>query len=389
MSIFNLRGAIQEPSIGIYISIIEIVRTLSIAQTRILIIMENNTEIITKNIDLTTDGLTSSDELLESDYVDYYQLSNCESTIWEFNLADDLYKYLSLIILILGTLGNIISFVVFSTKSMSGSVSSIFFRALAIIDTIFLITALLRYWIIAVFDYDIRLYHAVACKLHKYLVYWSGHLTGLILSAVALERTIGVSMPHRYKSLVTRKRAKFLLATIILAIGVLDSYLFVSQKLLVSFNVFCMTDPKFTWFHDNIWFYMDITAYCFAPFTIICFSNVCIIYFVVRASIRRRKSMTTNQSSSNTSNLSTILITVSVVYLACTLPVELYIPLFKAWQVPGITCKTFAQLHLYNAFSTLLGTVNSAVNFLLYCLSGSSFRRALKGLLQSRADSLQ
>ncbi len=327
-----------------------------------------------------TDGYGLSEESLKCETFNFLRYSECESTLWELHLGRSLIKYLSLVILVLGTFGNIMSFIVFSTKSMNGSVSSIFFRALAVVDTIFVLSAVIRYWIGVVFKYDIRTYHDIVCKIHKFLVYWSGHLTGWILSAVAVERAVGVSMPHRYKSLVTRKRAKFLLATIIIALGALDSYHLVSQRVISGYIVLCLPDRKFRWFNNNIWFYMDITAYCFAPFTMICLSNICIIYFVVRASIRRRKSMTTNQASSNTSNLSTILITVSVVYLACTLPVEIFILMDSIWRGPGMTWKTYSLLAFFMDSATLLGTVNSAINFFLYCLSGSSFRRALKGL---------
>ncbi len=337
--------------------------------------METTTEIT----DFGTNIYDTSEEAIECQYYDYYKYFDCESTLWERHLGRNLIRYLSLIIVILGTSGNIMSLIVFSTKSMSGSVSSIFFRILAIVDTIFLFSTLPRYWIIVIFRYDIRNYHDVICKIHPFLVYWSGHLTGWILSAVAIERAVGVSMPHIYKSMVTRKRAKVLLATIILALGGLDSYLLFSRRIIAGY---CSTDPDMIEFDHNVWFYLDITAYCFCPFTMICLSNVCIIFFVVRSSIWRKKSLTTNQASASTSSLSTILITVSVVYLACSLPVEIYIPVNNAWRVPGMTWKTYSLLSLYNAFATLLAPVNSAANFYLYCLSGTTFRKALKGLFQ-------
>ncbi len=60
----------------------------------------------------------------------------------ESHLGLNLFKYVIPIIVILGILGNIMSFAVFSTRAMNESVSSIFFRVLAIADTLVLFTFL-------------------------------------------------------------------------------------------------------------------------------------------------------------------------------------------------------------------------------------------------------
>ncbi len=115
-----------------------------------------------------------------------------------------LVKYMSPIILILGFSGNILSFVVFSTKAMNGLVSSIFFRLLAVADTLLVCTLLPWLWIYVVWEYDFLDVNSVVCKFLSFLIYWTKDLSGWILSAVAVERAIGVSIPHHYKSLVTR-----------------------------------------------------------------------------------------------------------------------------------------------------------------------------------------
>ncbi len=312
-----------------------------------------------------------------SEYFDYF-------VSWEYDLGYGLYKYMCLVILILGISGNILSIVVFSTKSMEKSVSSIFFRALATFDSLLLLTALPRYWVVAVFNYDIRTVHIVICKIHTFLVYWSVDMSGWILSAVALERTIGVTMPHRYKTLVTRNRAKTLIAIISVVMFSINSYILVAQTIVSRINnspKICVVKRTYHESFEPVWHYLDMTIYCIFPFIIICLSNVCIIYVVGRARYLHRKSMPTNHSSHRTSNMSTILMTVSFVYITCTLPIVVYVPVTRHWWSHGeVTWKQFSQIQLYYSSATLLGTFNSAINFVLYFLSGPSFRKALVGM---------
>ncbi len=345
--------------------------------------MEINTNI---NSDNFSSELNTTESLKEYEYYYYFTYHDYNSVMWEKKLGFDLLAYVCPILLIFGTLGNMMSFVVFNTISMSGSVSSIFFRTLAIVDILYLYSSLPRIWVNAVFQYDIRNVHVAVCKLNTFFVYWSGHMSAWILSAVAVERVIGVSMPHRYKSLVTRRRAKIVLLTTILALAALNAYFLVFKVLRVITNdysdktsITCAVTSKEA-FSAIVWSYIDIAVYSICPFTIICLSNICIIFFLIRASIKRKLSMANTEATDKTSNVSVILLTVSFVYLVCTVPIVVYFPVELAWWKSEVTWKRISQLDFYYTSATLLSTVINAVNLILYCLSGPSFRRALVNL---------
>ncbi len=139
--------------------------------------------------------------------------------------------------------------------------------------------------------------------------------------------------------------------------------------------------------HKSIFHYGDLVVCCICPFTIICSSNVCVIYFVVQASYRCRNSMTTNQSTDHSTNLSVILILVSIVYKCCTLPIMVSFIIYFSWDVPNISYKKQIHLSLFFNFGVVLSLLNSAVNFVLYCLSGPRFRQELKHMfLKNRAQ---
>ncbi len=341
--------------------------------------MEINTN---TNSDNLTSELNTPDSLMEY----YFKYYDYDTVMWEKRLGVNILTYACPILLIFGTLGNIMSFVVFNTISMSGSVSSIFFRALAIVDILYLHSSLPRLWANAVFQYDIRNVHVAFCKLNTFFLYWSGHVSAWILSSVAVERVIGVSMPHRYKSLVTKKRAKIILVTIILALSVIDAYYLVVKVFNVIPNyydvkthVICIVAFEYS-SSANVWSYIDVAVYSICPFTIICLSNICIIFFLIKARIKRKHSMTTTQAIDKTSNVSVILLTISVVYLVCTAPIVAFFPVELAWWRAEITWKRISQLDFYYSSAALLSAVNNAVNFILYCLSGPTFRKTLVNL---------
>ncbi len=330
--------------------------------------MEGNTTDIIENYTINPNN---SD--LDRDIINIYSL------FWKNHVSQVIYKYVCPIIVIVGILGNIMSFAVFSTRAMNGLVSSIFFRMLAIADTLFLCTFILMWFSEVVYYYQFQHSHIVACKIYYFLIYWTKDMPGWILSAVAVERAIGVSIPHHYKRLVTRKRAYILLLIIILTLLGINSCLFVLFTLTRydEHNFHCKIPEDY----KQYWHYLNMVVYCFFPFTTICTSNICVIYCVLRANYSRRMFKTTNQSMNHSINLTVILIIVSVVYLCCTLPIEAYYILVPFWYDPDMSYITISKLNLFFSFASFLVLLNSAVNFVMYCLSGPRFRQELLNML--------
>ena len=57
-----------------------------------------------------------------------------------------------------------------------------------------------------------RLFSNFRCKLHKFLVYWNGQTTAMVLITMTTERFITISFPHKTKISITKKKlASFLL----------------------------------------------------------------------------------------------------------------------------------------------------------------------------------
>ncbi len=106
----------------------------------------------------------------------------------------------------IGTIGNILAFLIFSRKSMSGSVSVFLFRFLAIFDFLVVqdhIQGWMRYIGIDLFDqFD------WTCKIAFWVFHSSAMISAWILVAVCIERFIGVVFPLKAKTLITMKRGR-------------------------------------------------------------------------------------------------------------------------------------------------------------------------------------
>ncbi|XP_041363509.1 B2 bradykinin receptor-like [Gigantopelta aegis] len=84
----------------------------------------------------------------------------------EYKVAVALWKYMSPCLMLLGLVGNTLSFVVLSKSSMRKTTTSLYLRFLAVFDSLVLYSGLMRHWIIYITVYDIREYNSAVCKIH-------------------------------------------------------------------------------------------------------------------------------------------------------------------------------------------------------------------------------
>ena len=120
----------------------------------------------------------------------------------EYRISVWLIRYLSPLILVVGTLGNGLSLVVLRDRSFQGNAIVFALSALAAVDTSVLYTALLRQWILNLTDNQLNVRDSlgpISCKLHLHLTYFLQQLSSWTLVVVTVERTVCVAMPLKAK----------------------------------------------------------------------------------------------------------------------------------------------------------------------------------------------
>ncbi|KAK6177803.1 hypothetical protein SNE40_015834 [Patella caerulea] len=301
-------------------------------------------------------------------------------------IAKHLWTIVPPILLLLGTIGNVLTIVVFSRKAFRSTIS-IYLTLLAVSDTVVLYSGILRQWLYYLTEYDIRSYHIVTCKLLTWLIYTSLDISAWTIVAVTIERLISVYVPHKVKTFCTTKVCYFVLSFVIVACSLVNGHFLVGLELLEvavdSFN--CATNNAgYLTFLEDIWPWMDLCVYSLIPTGLIIVGNALLIRKVFFSTLQTQQSMSDKRQQLNRqkkmSSMTTMLISISILFLICTTPVSIHIILSS--YLPSPTPEQKAEQSLIWCVENLLMYSGNAINFILYCFSGSRFRKEISAILK-------
>lgn len=134
---------------------------------------------------------------------------------------------ITLSVVIIGILGNIISFIVFSRKTFRKSSVSIYCRALAIFEILFVLDAILDVYYIL---YEKFLYNSsdCVCRLMAYVYYALSSIPGWILVAFSLDRSLNLN-----KVTNVMKQRPIVTYMILLAIVLFNFLLYVEVPIFI------------------------------------------------------------------------------------------------------------------------------------------------------------
>lgn len=300
---------------------------------------------------------------------------------------------MSPVLMIFGTLGNILTIIVLSRRKSRGSSTAMYLCGLAVSDIIALNTGLLRQWLSYLISVDIRSLSKIMCKLHVFLVYLGTQCSSWFLVAVTCERFIGVWLPHRVKHGCTKKTSLVIIGIIVGFISILNFHWFYGFTLLAETydNKTYVYECK-AWFEEyNIflwktWPWIDLCIFCITPFVILLFGNISIILKVFWSRRNTRRQVAPNcvfrgkKNSDRTSQLSVMLLLLNVVFFVNVTPISIFLAGESFWLKTIKTEHNEAEFYLWWAIVNMFMYFNNAVNFVLYFLSGSRFRGAVKAL---------
>ena len=97
------------------------------------------------------------------------------------------------ILLFLGSVGNILSIIIFSQPSMKKFTTFRYLTFLSIIDLCTLYCGCGQLTIIVYFGKDIRLINEFTCKIHSFLVIYLSHFSSMLLALMSIDRTIVIT----------------------------------------------------------------------------------------------------------------------------------------------------------------------------------------------------
>lgn len=311
------------------------------------------------------------------------------NNILEYRIQRALWTYCSPFLILIGTVGSLLSVVVLNRPRIGRfrSPTFIYLKYLAFGDILMLNGCLFPDWIAYAFGINIRL-NSVGCKIHSFLVYLSTDFTNWILVAVTVDRCIAVCFPLKARTYDHFRICKVVILSIFVGMTILNLHLFWNMT-IVDEDEPCVEANNFTL---HVWPWIDFCIFCVVPFLVMFICNAFLLRAITKS---RRKAISYADSrisisinpinkdifERRSSHLTKMLLTVSSVFLCLTFPiiiVELPPYVFFHENSKG---EDFARYKLAWTIGNMLQYVNSAGHFFMYFLTCPSFQNELKCLL--------
>ena len=312
---------------------------------------------------------------------------NPQSHYLEFKVGKAINFYAPPIITSVGTVANCMTLVVMTRKTHRSSSPSVYVSCLAVVDTLMLWLGLLQYWLL--FNFYPQLITEGHCHAMYFVVNTINNYSAWIVVAMTTERFVAVRFPLLVASWCNIRRTRWILAVILLA-SILKNihYAWTSDFLYIPETGVAMcafallrTGPFF-----RIWQWVDTCLASLIPFLLLIVMNTSVILQLRAARNQQREMMRSKQPTNgngkedNKGNsdvqLTVMLVSVSVTFVILTAPLAIfrsYFSVYGAYKSPHMQ----AVYYLSHHFCHKLWYVNNAVNFFLYCITGSRFRREL------------
>lgn len=286
------------------------------------------------------------------------------------------------IIISIGIIGNIFALLLLHRKWIRDSSVAFFLSILACTDMLFLISFFTFRWLTnSIIPLDLADLNSVACKFAFYTNSLFLALSSWIIVAVSMDRFVAVFFPFK-AHYCSKFRAKIVSVCIIFTISSLYLYMFWAWH---SHKGECTMKIDYHVVTTQILIYIHLGLYPVLPGVIVFVLNTLIIIKTYQQSKNRQVITNSRTSSTSVSKKMTFMVVMTTVtYLVLTLPMAImYAMTFSSsssedsWGVQNETEYTLRNI------SDFCHLVNSSVNFLLYSLSGSKFRKEAKNMVKS------
>ena len=338
----------------------------------------------------------------------------------EYRLLKSLMLYVPPIIIVLGTFGNVFSFIILRRRAMVKVSSYHYLASLAVADSLVLYIGLLRLWLGELTGTDFHDSSNWVCKLTVSLGYTASDLSVWLIIAVTVERYIVVCFPLRASSMINTSRAKKVIGFLVLLMFSINLHFLwtveIVQRPVDGKNVSnCEAAPHHEHLVNEVWPWVDACIYSFMPFIVILVLNILIVMEVIEAREHRlrlqntpdhhyHRQMSRFRTGTNPpraeqvstcrracgpgegTKLTIMLLTVSFAFLLTTLPMNISLIITAFWQHGNHGLRQTVQFKLAKTVVELLMYVNHSMNFCLYCATGQKFRQQIVYLLRCRRD---
>ncbi|KAL8597114.1 hypothetical protein ACOMHN_008187 [Nucella lapillus] len=286
--------------------------------------------------------------------------------------------------LLLGCFGNISTIFVMRRIKDHNSSQHAILMALAVSDLTLICSDMTAMWVKQVFYEDLWTVHVVACKLFMWVTITSCTTSAWLVTCVTVQRTMAVLWPHRMRVMCTLRRTWIVVATLIFSSCAFYFHLVLGREINAD-NVCYAIPGTYQQFFE---FVFPWTALCVASVV----PSVCLFVCDIILSVTLFKAVSpssiaapvdSNVSSRNTDvrrktsyRTTVMVLAISFAFVVLTTPEWAYLVWYPhIYEEANQNPQLLAAAYLVHSVTYNVWYLNSAINFLLYCLTGTKFRR--------------
>ncbi|KAK2157048.1 hypothetical protein LSH36_200g04073 [Paralvinella palmiformis] len=315
----------------------------------------------------------------------------------EFNLALLLVKYVTISLIVTGTIGNLLSFIVLVRRRIRKNSINIYLAILACADTVVLYISAFKTWLRVITGFELLHVSNVGCKITIFMFMLASHMSAWLIVLVTMDRFIAVRFPFRAVQICTTKRSALATAILLCVLVLYNAHLLWTMHLHEFENGYKQCAPQIgDAFMNGPFNYIRLASYTLVPFTLVITMNIGIIVGICRTSahsligdtsshLKLKGSTCTKNAQQNKYQVTIMLLVVSFSWLLLTLPYTV----MSLINFDYSTSRTRAVAFLLKTISFLLMYLNHSCNFFLYCLAGKKFRTEFISMFHDCRMSLQ
>lgn len=309
----------------------------------------------------------------------------------EVVVSEYLWKVLPPILFCFGLTGNTLTIIVINRLGFRNQPTLTFLLCLAINDSVVLVTGLPRYWIKAVFDYDLNTASNVNCKLYYFFIYLTMQYSSWILVGVTVERLVKTYFPLRYRTIYSYKKVTIALSITLVILILVNGHFFFTNGINDYTEGGCGSlNPDIFYFDENVFVFIDFTILSVIPFTTMLICNILLVR-ILRKVQQNRVSMMHNSVLKRTNRFSVrmtkMLVVCTFYFLLATAPISIYF-ILDTYLLPGYVssnnCRAQAKMDLAWSVTYLLQFSNYCINFYLYTAMNDRFYKELQAVICCR-----
>jgi hypothetical protein len=203
----------------------------------------------------------------------------------EYEVLIWLVKYIMITFVVMGTMGNTLSFLVLMRRRMRKNSINFYLALLACSDTAVLYLSGFKTWLRVVTGFELLHVSDAGCKITIFLFMLMSHLSAWLIVLVTTDRFIVVWFPFKASRLCSLKRSRIIALILFIILILYNMHLFWTMHLYEVSHGYKQCAPLVSnTFMNGPYNYIKLVSYTLVPFAIVLVMNAGIIACICRSS---------------------------------------------------------------------------------------------------------